>query len=165
MVNPIWRLTPLGESQAGFSFWKEKKQFPSYFSHYYSIHTSRSFSSHSVIYSRGQCLYLTRNSHVTSYSYLCSKQATEQLSIERLKPKTIVIVTNQLRQRLLAGNLLEVRLKASDRVEVDVRFASDWLRWWREFFLDQSRSEVKQNPMHFRYSTKNVSNLKQLMSN
>ena len=51
---------------------------------------------------------------------------------------------------MTTGNLLEVRLKASDRVGVDVRFASDWLRLWRQFILDQSRSEVKQNSMQFR---------------
>ena len=44
------------------------------------------------------------------------------------------------------GNLLEVRLKASDRVGVDVRFASDWLRWWHEFFFGPIKERSKAKP-------------------
>lgn len=31
-----------------------------------------------------------------------------------------------------------------NQVEVGVSFAPDWLRYWREFFFDQSQSEVRQ---------------------
>lgn len=34
------------------------------------------------------------------------------------------------------------REKAGDQVAVGSSFASDWLKWWRVFFLDQSQSVV-----------------------
>ena len=51
---------------------------------------------------------------------------------------------NQWELKVKTGNLLEARENVSDHIRIGLSFVFDWLRWWREFFLDQSQIKVRQ---------------------
>ena len=51
---------------------------------------------------------------------------------------------NQRELKVKTGNLLEARENVSDHIRIGFSFVFDWLRWWHEFFLDQSLIKVRQ---------------------
>ena len=51
---------------------------------------------------------------------------------------------NQLELKVKTGNLLEAWENVSDHIRIGLSLVFDWLRWWREFFLDQSQIKVRQ---------------------
>ena len=51
---------------------------------------------------------------------------------------------NQRELKVKTYNLLEAWENVSDHIRIGLSLVFDWLRWWREFFLDQSQIKVRQ---------------------
>ena len=51
---------------------------------------------------------------------------------------------NQWELKVKTDNLLEARENVSDHFRIGFSFVFDWLRWWHEFFQDQSLIKVRQ---------------------